>query len=67
MLPLPQQNLAKQLSKLGFFHQSVKYFVEKSENKQKVLCIACGSGNSFFSLPEIRFLAYLDFHQITLS
>ena len=61
-LPLPQQNFAIQLSKVGFFHQPVTYFVRWKNPKTTKKCFVLPVETAEVFSPEIRFSADLGFH-----
>ena len=61
-LPLPQQNFAIQLSKLGFFHEIMTYFVPWKNPKITKKCVVLPVEAWEVFPPEIRFSADLGFH-----
>ena len=67
LLPLPQPNFVKQLSKLGFSHQTVTYFVWWINPKTPKSDLSCLRKRQRVFSPEIWFSVDLGFHQITLS
>ena len=66
-LPLPQQNFAIQLSKLGFFHETMTYFVPWKNPKITKKCFVLPVETVEVFFPEIRFSADMGFRLITLS
>ena len=66
-LPLPQQNFAIQLSKVGFFHQPVTYFVRWKNPKTTKKCFVLPVEAAEVFSPEIQFSADMGFRLITLS
>ena len=62
MWPFPQQNFAIQLSKLGFFHEIMTYFVPWKNPKITKKCFVLPVETAEVFSPEIRFSADLGFH-----